>query len=100
MSSSTQEWDSVTKIGKSVHSGGSQRETVVKGKSAINAAQRSGAIVSTEKKYAAGNSVRLLTIVMLIPYLDNPSREKKKKGKGWERKKRKCISDIPTTANF
>jgi len=51
-------WDTdAVKIGKSVHRGaGGPRETVIKGKSALNAAQRSGAVISTEKKYAAGNA--------------------------------------------
>jgi putative transcription factor len=52
-----QDWDNVTKIGSKVRSGGGSRETVVKGKSALNAAARSGAIIGTEKKYAVGNSV-------------------------------------------
>ena len=46
------------KIGKNVNRGaGGPRESVVKGKSAINAAHRSGNIVGTEKKFATGNSV-------------------------------------------
>lgn len=50
-------WDEVTKIGKSTRGGpGGPRETVIKGKSALNAAQRSGAVLGTEKKFAAGNS--------------------------------------------
>lgn len=49
------------KIGKNVRrGGGAPRETVIKGKSALNAAQRSGAVVATEKKFATGNTVRPL----------------------------------------
>jgi putative transcription factor len=54
----SEEWDAVTKIGKNVRSGAAPKEKVIRNEKDINAAKRSGAAVSTEKKFATGNQVR------------------------------------------
>lgn len=53
-----EDWETALKIGHSVRAGAGARENVVKGKGALNAARRSGA-VTTEKKFATGNAVSI-----------------------------------------
>jgi len=54
----SEDWESVTRIGSKARGtgGAADREKVIKGKSAINAAARSGAIIGTEKKFAPVNA--------------------------------------------
>jgi len=53
------EWDTVTKIGTKVRGPGAntQKEKVIRSDSALNAARRQGADISTEKKFGGANSV-------------------------------------------
>jgi len=54
----SEDWEAVTRIGSKARGpgGATDREKVIKGKSAINAAARSGAILATEKKFQPSNT--------------------------------------------
>jgi putative transcription factor len=54
-----EDWESVTKIGSRVRGGGGEpKEKVLRGDSAVNAARRTGAAITTEKKFGGANTVR------------------------------------------
>jgi putative transcription factor len=54
---SAEEWDTVTVIGKNARiGGGGPRERVARTQGEINAAKRSGAVVSVDKKYGSGGN--------------------------------------------
>lgn len=53
------DWDQVTRIGSKARTGGGavqDREKVIKGSAALNAAKRQGAQISAEKKFGGTNS--------------------------------------------
>lgn len=58
------DWETKTTIGfRANNGGGGPREKVIKSKTELNKAARSGAIVATEKKFSTANAVSIIHLL-------------------------------------